>query len=143
VSFAVSKLDASAKRSVADSPTDLRGKCVGHARGLRVVSSPCALQTENVAARALATQSKEDPVMAPASTFLAPGQRYAPPGTPSWQLAPQVTVLQVFRDPDGTECIVHRCPNGQTIMIMAAELEAAVEAGQLVPVAASSQSDWC
>jgi hypothetical protein len=108
-----------------------------------VVSGHAAPQTEIVAARALATQSKEDPVMAPASTFLAPGQRYAPPGTPSWQLGPQVTVLQVYRDPDGMECIVHRCPNGRDLMIMASELEAAVEAGKLVPVAANGQSDWC
>src|SRR3954452_14093290 len=101
----------------------MRGKCVGHAVGLRVVCPTASAQTKNTAAMALAVQSQEDTVMDAATTFLAPGQRYAPPGTPSWRLEPQVTVLQVIHDQDGAPRIVHRCPAGRILMTLAAELE--------------------
>lgn len=126
-----------------DPETQLRGKCAGSAWRLRVVNGSPAAQTENVAATALASQFKENPAMVPGSTFLAPGQRYAPPGTPTWRLQPQVTVLQVCRDPDGVQHIVHRCPAGRVLVTLAAELEAAVEAGRLVPVAGAGRSHSC
>jgi hypothetical protein len=108
-----------------------------------VVYPTASAQTENTAAMALADQSQEDPIMVSASTFLAPGQRYAPPGTPSWRLEPQVTVLQVIRDLDGSPRIVHRCREGSIVMTLATELEALVEAGRLVPISAAGQPEWC
>jgi hypothetical protein len=82
-------------------------------------------------------------VMAAASTFLAPGQRYAPPDTPMWNLGPQVTVLKVYRGPDGTYRIVQRNRAGEVLQTFATELEAEVEAGLLVPVAGTGRPGSC
>jgi hypothetical protein len=68
------------------------------------------------------------------STFLAPGQRYAPLGTPVWNPEPQVTVLKVYRDPDGAYLIVQCNFAGEVLQTFATELEAKVAAGLLVPV---------
>jgi hypothetical protein len=77
--------------------------------------------------------------MASSSTFLAPGQRYAPPDTPTWRLEPQVTVLKVHRGLDGAYRIAYRCRMGEVLVTLATELEAAVEAGRLVPVASAGR----
>jgi hypothetical protein len=82
------------------------------------------------------TLVQEDPVMAPSSTFLAPGQRYAPPDSPTWRVEPQVVVLKVHRSPDGADRIAYRCRMGEVVVTLAEELEELVEAGKLVPIAA-------
>jgi hypothetical protein len=74
-------------------------------------------------------------VMTLRSTFLAPGQRYAPPGIPTWKLKPQVIVLSVYQGSDGDFRIAYRRPSGEVRLTFAARLEAEVEAGKLVPVA--------
>jgi hypothetical protein len=81
--------------------------------------------------------------MVAASTFLAPGQRYAPPDTPVWRLQPQVTVLKVIWDLDGSTRIVHRCQDGRVVMTLAAELEELVESGRLVPVTCPGKAQFC
>jgi hypothetical protein len=82
---------------------------------------------------------QEDLVMAPSSTFLAPGQRYAPPDSPSWRLEPQVIVLKVHRGLDGADRIAYRCRMGEVLVTLASEIEAAVEAGRLVPIAGAGR----
>jgi hypothetical protein len=78
-----------------------------------------------------------------ASTFLSPGQRYAPPGMPTWKLEPQVTVLKVLRGADGTPRIVEHSCAGQVLLTSAAKFEAEVEAGLLVPVAGAGRAARC
>jgi hypothetical protein len=78
-----------------------------------------------------------------ASTFLAPGQRYAPPDTPTWKLGPHVTVLKVYLGLDGAYRIVQRTRGGDVRQTFATELEAEVAAGQLVPVAGTDRPGTC
>jgi hypothetical protein len=78
-----------------------------------------------------------------ASTFLAPGQRYAPPDTPAWKLGSHVTVLKVYPGPDGAYRIVQRICGGDVCQTFATELEAQVAAGQLVPVAGTGRPGTC
>jgi hypothetical protein len=67
-------------------------------------------------------------------TYLAPGQRYAPSDSPAWRADRQLTVLAVGRDPRGTMRVAYRCPDGHQVVEPAAQFEAAVASGQLVPV---------
>jgi hypothetical protein len=50
--------------------------------------------------------------MISAPTFLAPGQRYAPPDTPAWKLGPPVTVLKVYPGQNGAYRIVQMIRGG-------------------------------
>ena len=76
-------------------------------------------------------------------TFLTPGQRYMQfDGTP-WRLEQQVTIVRVDRDPDGVPCVVSRCLDGEELVAPAAQLEAAVAAGLLVPVAGAGRIPRC
>ena len=68
------------------------------------------------------------------STYLAPGQRYAPSGAAAWRPDRQVMVLTVGRDRRGLVRVAYRCPNGDRVVEPAAQFEAAVADGQLVPV---------
>jgi hypothetical protein len=77
--------------------------------------------------------------MAPSSTFLAPGQRYAPPDSPTWRVEPQVIVLKVHCGPDGAYRIAYRCRMGEVLITLASEIEAAVEAGRLVPISGAGR----
>lgn len=68
-------------------------------------------------------------------TFLAPGQRYAPTGSPAWRADRQVTILQVGRDRSGLLRVAYRSSNGDHVVEPTAQFEAAVATGKLVPVA--------
>ena len=72
--------------------------------------------------------------MAASRTYLAPGQRYAQPDVPPWRADRQVTVLAVGRDDRGLPRVTCRYPNGDQTVEPAAQLEAAIAAGLLVPV---------
>jgi hypothetical protein len=69
------------------------------------------------------------------TTFLAPGQRYAPTGSPAWRADRQVTILGVGRDRSGRLRVAYRSPKGNQVVESTAQFEAAVATGQLVPVA--------
>jgi hypothetical protein len=73
--------------------------------------------------------------LAPTTSYLAPGQRYAPAGSPAWRADRQVTVLRVGRDRQGLLRVAYRCPDGHQVVEPTAQFEAAVASGQLVPVA--------
>jgi hypothetical protein len=81
--------------------------------------------------------------MATRRTFLAPGQRYAAPHDPSWRTDRQLTVLHLDRAPSGAVAVAVRGPSGELLTIPAAEIEAAVAAGQLVPVAGTGRAASC
>ena len=68
------------------------------------------------------------------TTYLAAGQRYVPNGSPAWRSDRQLTVLMVGRDRQGLMRVAYRCPNGHQMVEPAAQFEAAVTNGQLVPV---------
>jgi hypothetical protein len=69
------------------------------------------------------------------TTFLAPGQRYAPTGCPAWRADRQVTILRVGRDRSGLLRVAYRYPSGDQVFEPTAQFETAVATGQLVPVA--------
>ena len=74
--------------------------------------------------------------MATTLTFLAAGQRYAPPGISPWRTDEHITIVHVGRWGDGLARVTYRCPNGHEITGDAARLEAAVLDGKIVPIAA-------
>lgn len=76
------------------------------------------------------------------ATFLSPGQRYAEHGVAAWRVDKQWTVVHVGLA-DGTPCVTYRCPNGHQIAMPARQFEAAVSAGQLIPVAGSGRMAFC
>jgi hypothetical protein len=80
--------------------------------------------------------------MAPRQSFLAAGQRYVRSGCPVWRVADQLTVLVVGKDRLGTVWVTFRGPDGEDRTRMAAQFEAAVAAGEIVPLA-SSQVALC
>ena len=67
-------------------------------------------------------------------TFLAPGQRYADPVVPDRPLDHQFTVVHVGRDGYGSPRVTCRLADGDLLVLPAALIEAAVAAGQVVPV---------
>ena len=77
------------------------------------------------------------------STYLAPGQRYVPTGSAAWRADRQLTVLRVGRDGAGLLRVAYRCPNGHQVVEPAAQFEAAVAAGQLVPVVGAGRLASC
>ena len=72
--------------------------------------------------------------MATLRTFLAPGQRYAQPDAPAGWPDRQVVVSRLDRDPYGIPRVTFRCPDGREVTAYAAQIEAAVAAGDLAPV---------
>jgi hypothetical protein len=68
-------------------------------------------------------------------TFLAPGQRYAPTGSPAWRADRQVTILRVEHDLSGRLRVAYCSSNRDQVVEPTAQFEAAVATGQLVPVA--------
>jgi hypothetical protein len=68
------------------------------------------------------------------TTYLAPGQRYIPSFSAGWRSDRQVTVLMVDRDPSGLLRVAYRYADGHQVVEPAVQFEAAVTAGQLVPV---------
>jgi hypothetical protein len=69
------------------------------------------------------------------TTFLAPGQRYAPTGSPAWRADRQVTILRVGHDVSGRLRVAYCSPSGDRVDEPIAQFEAAVADGQFVPVA--------
>ena len=80
--------------------------------------------------------AKEGPPLAALTltTYLTPGQRYAPIGSPAWRVDRQLTILRVGRDRQGRLRVAYRGPNGHQIVEPTGQFEAAVAGGQLVPV---------
>ena len=76
-------------------------------------------------------------------TYLAPGQRYAPIGLDAWRVDHQITVMHVGRDDGRPPRVTYRCPNGEEVLGLAADFEAAVAGGQLVPVAGTGRIARC
>jgi hypothetical protein len=81
--------------------------------------------------------------MAISSTFLAPGQRYVDPACPEWRTDRQVTIVCVRPDPAGVLRVAYRGPRGHELVEPATQIEAAVAAGQLRPVAGSGRVAKC
>lgn len=76
------------------------------------------------------------------ATFLAPGQRYAEAGTAPWRIDKQWTVVHVGLS-GGAARVTSRCPNGHQLVVPAQQLEAAILAGQIVPVAGTGRIARC
>ena len=81
--------------------------------------------------------------MATPPTFLAPGQRYAEPGNTGTRPSGQVTILRVEEDADGLPLVVSRRANGEEFAVYAVQVEAAVVAGLLLPVAGAGRIGRC
>ncbi len=81
--------------------------------------------------------------MAASSTFLAPGQRYTQPGTTTWQPTEQVTVARLDRDAYGIPRVTFIGRNGREFVAYAAQIEAAVAAGQIAPVVGAGHVARC
>ena len=67
-------------------------------------------------------------------TFLSPGQRYSEPDRPAWRTDRQLTIMRVGWDARGLAWVVYRGPDGQEVGGPVAWFEAAVAAGEIVPV---------
>jgi hypothetical protein len=78
-----------------------------------------------------------------AHTYLAPGQRYTPTGSATWRADKQVTILRVGRDLSGLLRVAYHLPNGHQVVEPAAQFEAAVANGQLVPVTGAGALARC
>ena len=76
-------------------------------------------------------------------TFLTPGQRYAAPGSAPWRADGQITIVALDWDERGVCRVRYRCPSGPTLTLRAAELEAAIAGGQLVPVVGAGALACC
>ncbi len=81
--------------------------------------------------------------MAASPSYLTPGQRYVNPALPAWRPEHQITVLRVSRGDDGAVRVAYRCPSGQVVFGLAERLEAAIAAGQIVPVASAARIACC
>ena len=77
------------------------------------------------------------------TTFLAPGQRYTEAGSAAWRIEQQWTVVHVGRDLSGSTRVTYRCPNGHQIVAPAEQFEAAIHAGQIVPVIGAGRVVRC
>lgn len=76
-------------------------------------------------------------------TFLAPGQRYADITTTPWRIDQQLTILQISQQPDGRTVVTYRCFNGTEETTVAAQFEAAIARGLLVPVVGGGRIARC
>jgi hypothetical protein len=70
----------------------------------------------------------------PHQSFLAPGQRYARSGCPTWRTDNQLTILVVGRDRSGLVWATYRGPHGADTTALATQVELAVISGEIVPV---------
>lgn len=77
--------------------------------------------------------------MAAIRTFLAPGQRYVQPGG-GRQADRQFTISCLGRDGLGLPRVTVLSPDGRWIVVYAAQVEAAVAGGQLLPVVGAGRS---
>ena len=76
-------------------------------------------------------------------TYLAPGQRYAQPGTSGWRLDQQVTIARLDRDPFGFTHVVFRGADGREVTAYAIQVEAAIADGTLTPVVGAGAFARC
>lgn len=81
--------------------------------------------------------------MAASPTFLAPGQRYSQTADKGWQVDHQFTISRLDRDPLGIPRVTVRRPDGRELMVYAAQIEAAVADGQLLPIVGAGQVARC
>ena len=77
------------------------------------------------------------------TTFLAAGQRYIPVGCSPWRLDQQVTIVLVARGACGLPRVTSRAADGRELAADAARVEAAILAGQLIPVTGSGRLAHC
>ena len=68
------------------------------------------------------------------STFLAPGQRYIDSNVSPWHNEMQLTILAVLQNSSGPTFVTFRTPQGSHTTALAAELEAALADGLIIPV---------
>ncbi len=80
--------------------------------------------------------------MAP-RTFLTAGQRFTHPDTSPWRLDRQLTIIHVGSDAEGSPRVVSRFADGMELVVPAAQVEAIVAAGLLVPVAGPMRIICC
>jgi hypothetical protein len=81
--------------------------------------------------------------MASIRTFLAAGQRYVPVGCSPWRLDQQVTIVLVARGACGRPRVTSRAADGREFAADAVRVEAAILAGQLIPVTGSGRLAHC
>ncbi len=81
--------------------------------------------------------------MTPPHTFLTPGQRYTEPDGTPWRCDQQVTIVGVEWDALGFPRVTFRRPDGENLVAPAVQVEAAVAAGLLVPVAGAGWIARC
>ncbi len=73
--------------------------------------------------------------MKTSGTYLAPGQRYVKADLQAWRADQQITIVKVTRRHGRVPArVTYRCPGGQEVFGAAAQLEAAIAAGRIVPV---------
>lgn len=76
-------------------------------------------------------------------TFLTVGQRFTHPDVSPWRLDGQVTIMRVDADAEGAPRVVSRFSDGMELDVPAAQVEAIVAAGLLVPVAGPGRIICC
>jgi hypothetical protein len=81
--------------------------------------------------------------MASRHTFIAPGQHFARFDPQTWRINHRLTVLQVSPDALGLTWVTYRDEDGEDLVGPAAWFEAALVAGELVPVMATGQIARC
>jgi hypothetical protein len=73
--------------------------------------------------------------MATRISYLALGQRYAQLDAPAWRPDRQLTVARLDRDHFGIDRVTFKSGDGREFIAYTEQVEAAVAAGALVPVA--------
>jgi hypothetical protein len=81
--------------------------------------------------------------MATRHTFIAPGQHFARLDPQTWRTNDRLTVLQVSPDALGLTWVTYRDEDGEDLVGPAAWFEAALVAGELVPVTATGRIPRC
>jgi hypothetical protein len=77
-------------------------------------------------------------------TYLAPGQRYTPPGAPTWRSDRQMLVTRLDRDLYGLPRVTFHCgADGTEVILYATDVETAIADGQLTPVVGTGWTARC
>ncbi len=76
-------------------------------------------------------------------TYLTAGQRFTDPDASPWRLDQQVTIMRVDSDAEGSPRVLSRFADGMEVVVPAAQVEAIVAAGLLVPVAGPARVICC
>jgi hypothetical protein len=80
--------------------------------------------------------------MAKHTTFLSPGQRWTRHDLPGWRADLQITIVRVIANEEAA-WVTYRCPNGEHVSGPAGGFEAAVAAGDIVPVTGVGLAGRC